>query len=126
MSKKSIVAVVIVIGVIYLIWDGHNKSSNSNTGPVHSERNFTTEMEVDGGYTVVPEYDYTVPANAVPNPSWSDNSGTLCIICHGDGVCGFCEGSGRYEFYPDWAGNSCRTCGGSGKCRTCGGSGWID
>lgn len=119
MSKKMIVAVVVIIGVIYLIWDGQNQSLSSDAEPVYT---YDYTVPVDA----MPQYDYTVPANAVPNPSWSDDSKSLCVACHGDGLCTWCEGSGQYEFYPDWMGDRCRTCMGSGDCHICGGSGWID
>lgn len=70
-------------------------------------------------------YDNGIYDSPVSTPSWSHNSASQCWICHGDGVCNSCEGSGRSEFYPDWAGNSCRTCDGSGRCAACGGTGYI-
>lgn len=48
-----------------------------------------------------------------------------CWICLGDGLCNNCDGTGRYAFNPEWAGDRCRTCDGTGRCASCNGRGVI-
>ena len=67
------------------------------------------------------------PAHQTPDsPNTPPKELSKCWICHGDGKCNNCGGSGRYEFNPEWAGDLCRTCNGDGKCPSCHGKGFYD
>lgn len=128
MSKKVFIAAVIVIGAVYLMWPGDNEENESDRNLIGAESDFSTETQVNDGYIVAPNYDYTVPENAVPNPSWSDDSGyevyvpESCGVCKGLGSCTVCDGIGIYEFMGD--SSECTACGGSGDCWKCGGTGY--
>lgn len=53
-----------------------------------------------------------------------ERSYSECWTCHGNGICDNCGGTGRYEYYSEWAGNYCRMCDGNGRCPGCDGRGY--
>lgn len=64
-------------------------------------------------------------SHSTPVPDYStEQAHSECWICHGDGLCNNCGGTGRYEFNPEWAGDYCRTCKGDGRCTGCNGRGY--
>jgi len=72
-----------------------------------------------GGYTVPPGDLQTdkdqEPLEDTQSPAW-----TACEICHGDGNCGGCGGTGEVE------GKACEDCGGAGECAECDGQGHVE
>lgn len=128
MSKKLLIVAVVVMGVVYIVWPEDNQNNESGRNSIDRGVDFSTETQVNDGDIVVPQYDYTVPENAIPNPSWSDDSGyevsvpEPCGACRGLGSCTVCGGTGIYEYM----GNSseCTACKGSGDCWKCGGTGY--
>lgn len=58
---------------------------------------------------------------------------SICLVCHGNGICPICGGTGKITINPhpspvyvDKSGSGysiCYACGGTGRCGQCGGTG---
>ncbi len=101
-AAKSAVCIAVIVALLPL--DGNETPAANNRKNMQGSGSQSWEM---------PAYPY-VPKEKESMTCWS---------CYGDGVCDWCDGSGRYDHYPDWAGTICRTCDGTGDCPGCDGRG---
>ena len=120
-----ILCVCVAVGIYLAMNDGEDRTSGGTSN------NWQIENE---NYYAEPQYNYDVPANAVPRYDYSfsnDPSLTvepvygqqpeLCGVCYGLGSCNICDGTGRYSNYGTTS--DCNACKGSGDCWKCGGTG---
>ncbi len=99
----------------YVSQRANNKPSDSSFRNNSIVKQWTS---TGGGITT----EYTQYADG----SLKSHSKTQCIICHGNGMCGICGGSGyTVSAYGYAAGQRqmCSYCVGNGKCRACSGKG---
>lgn len=92
------------------------ESRNSSTSAQQSSNSS------DRQYEMVEEYEST---DAEPEPSIARFNcicdGGHCGVCHGQGLCLGCYGSGKIYSFGDYV--DCSSCGGTGRCPSCEGSG---
>lgn len=102
---------------------GNNGADNSAIESGNSSSSIRqSSNSSDQQYEAEEEYEST---DAVPEPTIARYNcicdGGHCGVCHGQGCCLGCYGSGKIYSFGDYV--DCSSCGGTGRCPSCEGSG---
>lgn len=113
-----ILLITIIVAVVFIgakIIGSSNDSQDGYTYDAGNNDAYSAYPTLDlfgNDYDTQDDYDSGSP----------ETQRTLCVSCHGSGICPVCDGTGVYSNYGQ--SSECSACGGTGVCSICGGSGY--
>lgn len=111
---------VVIITVVGLIGSNIFSSNDRRTADNGNDNSDAGQYYV---YEDPDSYGYDIGGNDYGGNDVNSNQHTICVSCHGSGMCPVCDGTGTYRNYGQ--SSDCSACGGTGICSICGGSGYT-
>jgi hypothetical protein len=116
-----VLLIVIIIAVVFIgskIIGSANDSGDSNDGYTYDAGNADEYY----AYPTLDLFGDDYDSQSGDDYVYPDTQRTLCVSCHGSGMCPVCDGTGIYSNYGQ--SSECSACDGSGVCSICDGSGY--
>ena len=116
-----VLLIVIIIAVVFIgskIIGSANDSGDSNDSYTYDAGNADEYY----AYPTLDLFGDDYDSQSGDDYVYPDTQRTLCVSCHGSGMCPVCDGTGIYSNYGQ--SSECSACDGSGVCSICDGSGY--
>ena len=113
------VLLLIVLFTVLFIGSQILESASDNDNGYTQDYDYNFDAgNYDGNY-IYPDLDLSDYDDDYVTP---DTERSLCVSCHGSGMCPVCDGTGTYRNYGQ--SSECSACDGTGVCSICDGSGF--